>query len=127
MPAGRYVALLSFDDLDARDHLMESSFALSDTTPIAHSKAELFGGNLLAQIVIDDQGVGRNAMVWTGSAVDGTKVANDNCGNWTTTSDQGFVGVTTNSSAGWIFTAQQGCDQSLRVYCVQQSVAPPTT
>lgn len=81
---------------------------------------------LLAPISYSESGstVSGTNQVWTGSSTSA-----DNCGNWTigirgtapNTNYGGYGVYSSYTTKDWYYKTRQFCDQSLRLYCVQQS------
>ena len=120
VPFGRYRALLSFDEVSARDRLEGGAFVRLDGQHIARSKAELFNESLMNPINIDDAGNTVSVPVFTGTLPDGS--SSTRCNNWTSNSvdDLGFVGVSAAADSSWITIDTLPCSQLAHVYCVQQ-------
>lgn len=126
VPTGTYHALISFDEINARDRLLDSPYIRVDGTPIARNKAELYSINLLNAIRTDENNAFNGvAAIYTGTNGDGTK--GSNCQNWTSidggdTSTAGINATATNPN--WTNSGTFTCSAQLSVYCVQQPSAP---
>jgi hypothetical protein len=121
VPGGIYRALLSFDQISAKDRLLDGPYILQNGDAVARNKAELFSQDLLNPIHLDATGVDVDGAVFTGTAGDGS--ASFRCSSWTT-SDNGQPGMMGSShahNAGWTAAEAPPCDTFGHVYCVQQS------
>jgi hypothetical protein len=122
VPTGTYQALLSFDEINAIDRLIDAPYIRVDGTQIARNKAELYSINLLNAVRTDEHNAFNGAsLVYTGTT--GVGVKGENCLNWTdaTVGQTATVGgSTTSTNPGWTATTTQTCDTQLPVYCVQQ-------
>jgi hypothetical protein len=116
-------ALLSFDEISAKDRLVDAPYWLVDGTPVARNKAELFSGTLLHAINKNENGdiVNDNEAVYTGTNADGS--TSDNCSNWmsNSSSSEGQTGFAGSTSGSWTADFLPGCDTEQRIYCVMQS------
>ena len=127
VPSGTYHALVSFDEINARDRLVDAPYIRVDGTPIARNKAELYSLDLLNSIRNDEHNAFSGvSAVYTGTNGDGTK--GTNCSNWTTSS--GGVDATaginaTSANPNWTNSGTFTCTASLPIYCVQQPSAGP--
>lgn len=121
VPQGIYKALLSFDEISAKDRIVDGPYVLPGGTPVARSKAELFSGNLLNSIQIDENGQPVEGNVFTGTDPDGS--ASARCANWTSNNplDSATGGVTLATDGDWTAFGQFACDQPAHVYCFQQA------
>lgn len=121
VPAGAYKALLSFDQISARDRLIDGPYILSNGDPVARNKAELFSRNLMNPIHLDENGADVVGLVFTGTGSDGS--ASYRCDNWTSSdpSKIGMLGQSQSFDAGWTAAEAPSCDTWAHVYCVQQS------
>jgi hypothetical protein len=101
-----YTAWLSDSTTDAKDRIYpgRGRYLRVDTTPIADSWEQLFSGQLLAPLEIDESGQVVNGSVWTGTLPDGTAAPGGHCGDWTLF-DPGkkdaYVGSSTTANAWW--------------------------
>lgn len=122
VPTGTYHALLSFDEINAIDRLIDAPYIRVDTTPIARNKAELYSIDLLNSVRTDEHNAfSGQTFVYTGTT--GVGVKGQNCLNWTnaTAGQSGTVGTNTlATNPGWTAGTTQTCDTQLPVYCVQQ-------
>jgi len=122
VPTGTYQALLSFDEINAIDRLIDAPYIRVDGTQIARNKAELYSINLLNSVRTDEHNAfNGTSLVYTGTT--GAGVKGDNCLNWTDSTvgqDSTVGGSTTATNPGWTAATTQTCDTQLPIYCVQQ-------
>jgi hypothetical protein len=127
VPPGIYHALVSFDEINARDRLIDAPYIRVDGTPIARNKAELYSIDLLNSIRTNENNAFNGvSAVYTGTNGDGTK--GTNCLNWTSTdgddtSNAGINAATVNPN--WTTSGTFTCSAQLPIYCVQQPNTQP--
>jgi hypothetical protein len=121
-PPGIYHALVSFDEINAKNRLLDTPFVRVNGTPIARNKAELFSLDLLSAILVNENNAFTGVSpVFTGTNGDGSK--GTNCLNWTSTDgdDTGTAGINATSvSPNWLASGAFTCSAQLPIYCVQQ-------
>ncbi|HEY0483441.1 MAG TPA: hypothetical protein VGD37_38240 [Kofleriaceae bacterium] len=127
VPPGIYHALISFDEISAKDRLVDAPYIRIDGTPIARNKAELFSIDLLNAIRVNEHnsfdGV---SAVFTGTNGDGSK--GTNCLNWTShdIDDTSTAGINaTLANPNWTNSGTFTCSAQLPIYCVQQPDTNP--
>jgi hypothetical protein len=130
LPKGTFRALLGFDEITAKDRLIDLPYVRPDGTPIARNKAELFSIDLLNAVQFDEQGTfAAPVSVYTGTLGNGLK--GENCNNWTSSlaADNATTGVNyTTLAIGWTNSGPRKCNTLLPIYCVQQPpgfILPP--
>lgn len=102
-----YTAWLSDSTTDARDRIYKGRgrYVRVDMKPIADSWEELFSGQLLAPLEIDEFGQKVNGAAWTGTMPDGTAALGvDHCDDWTkydNSKREGYSGLTITADAWW--------------------------
>jgi hypothetical protein len=121
-PTGIYHALISFDEINAKDRLVDSPYVRVDGTPIARNKAELYSVNLLNSIRTDEHNAFNGvSAIYTGTSGDGTK--GSNCLNWSSNDGDETATAGINAtfvSPNWTNSGTFTCSASLPIYCVQQ-------
>lgn len=127
VPTGVYHALVSFDEISARDRLIDAPYIRVDGTPIARNKAELYSIDLLNSVRTDEHNAFNGvSAIFTGTNGDGTK--GTNCLNWTSTdgSDTATAGINaTPFNPNWTNSGTFTCSAQLPIYCVQQPNTAP--
>jgi hypothetical protein len=122
-PPGTYHALVSFDEINAKDRLIDAPYIRVDGTPIARNKAELYSIDLLNSIRTDEHNSFNGvAAIYTGTNGDGSK--GTNCLNWTSSDgdETATAGINaTLASPNWTNSGTFTCSASLPIYCVQQA------
>ncbi|HEY8376457.1 MAG TPA: DUF4215 domain-containing protein, partial [Nannocystis sp.] len=94
-------------------------------TLVAKGWAGLTSGTLLHAIDHTEYGmpIVDSTYVWTNTRVDGMLPGqNYNCNNWTTTADQGRVGIATATNSDWtdpMIPATVECSTMNRLYCIE--------
>ena len=121
-PPGIYRALLSFDEISAKNRLLDAPFTRIDGTPIARDKAELYSINLQNAIRTNENNsfTGVSAL-FTGTNGDGSK--GTNCLNWSSTDgdETSTAGINaTFVNPNWTNSGTFTCSAQLPIYCVQQ-------
>jgi hypothetical protein len=127
VPPGIYHALLSFDEINARDRLIDAPYIRIDGTPIARNKAELYSIDLLNSVRTNENNAFNGvSAVYTGTNGDGSK--GTNCLNWTSTDggDTSTAGINaTSANPNWTNSGTFTCSAQLPIYCVQQPNTQP--
>jgi hypothetical protein len=122
VPNGVYHALVSFDEISAKDRLIDAPFIRIDGTPIARNKAELFSIDLLNSIRNNENNAFTGvAAIYTGTNGDGSK--GTNCLDWTSTDGDNTATAGINAAItnpNWTNSGTFTCSASLSIYCVQQ-------
>ena len=122
VPPGIYHALVSFDEISAKDRLVDAPYVRVNGTPIAHNKAELFSIDLLASILTNENNAFTGVTaVYTGTNGDGSKATN--CLDWTSTDGDDTAAAGINAAAvnpNWTDSGTFNCSAQLPIYCVQQ-------
>lgn len=129
-----YTAWLSDSTTDAKDRIYpgRGRYLRVDMVPVADSWEQLFSGQLLKPIEIDEYGKTVHASVWTGTFPDGTAAPGvDHCADWTM-SDLGkkgaYDGSSTVANAWWTLTFfpnpdpeinPVGCAGERHLYCFE--------
>ena len=125
---GTYKAWLSDDDTSAADRLAQDAFPLlrtSDGETIADDWTDLTNGSL--DVAIDADAYGHTLVsdedVWTGTKPDGDKTQGGTCSSWTTTSGNGYTGISGDWTYAWTWTdaSSISCYGSCRLYCFRQT------
>lgn len=117
---GTFVAWLSTKDgLHATDRVTSAGpWTLPSGETVAETKAALVGGLLKHAIDRDEKGTPVTATkVWTGTGPDGRYLTND-CDAWTN-GNNGRVGKTDETGAGWTSFDVDDCGALRRIYCFQ--------
>jgi hypothetical protein len=122
VPPGIYHALISFDEISAKDRLVDAPYIRIDGTPIARNKAELYSIDLLDSVLVNENNAFTGvSAVYTGTNGDGSK--GTNCLDWTSTDggDTATAGINAASTnPNWTNSGTFTCSSSLPIYCVQQ-------
>ncbi len=121
---GSYLAWASDGSTSPSVRFAQASVAyvLLDGRRVAINYATLASGTHDNTIDVDELGAAvAGTAVWTGTNDDGTAAA-DHCVSWTAAGmgDNGAAGTTGSSGAGWSNGGNTTCDNSLRLYCVEQ-------
>jgi hypothetical protein len=100
-------------------------YKLVDGTTIANNWADLTDGTLLARINKTETGapVSNESAVWTNTKANGSQEGGTyDCSGWTTTSGQGYTGVTEEADSNWTswVYGQYACSVTIPLYCFQQ-------
>ncbi|WP_141732875.1 hypothetical protein [Oligoflexus tunisiensis] len=121
---GSFRAMLSTANTAARDRIQLSApIILTDGDVIAN--VNLFWSESHAKPIIRDEFAnsigGGTVKVWTGTLSSGRTAPEEHCDNWTATDSdaKGRYGLGDKEDV-WISDGQEGCDQSLRLYCISQ-------
>jgi hypothetical protein len=127
VPIGIYHALISFDEISAKNRLIDAPYVRIDGTPIARNKAELYSIDLLNSIRVNEHNSFNGvSAIYTGTSGDGSK--GTNCLNWTSNDgdDTATAGINaTFASPNWTNSGTFTCAASLPIYCVQQPDTRP--
>lgn len=118
--AGTFRAWLSSGVTDASARLSESQFGyeLVDGTKIADDWADLLDGSLDNPIDLDENGLPVTANPWTGTYATGTKFP-DTCTGFTSTSNSGATGSSTQTTSSWSLASATACSTSHPLYCFE--------
>jgi hypothetical protein len=98
------------------------NYVLLDATKVADDYADLSSGNVDSAIDVDEFGVAVvSSLVWTGTQSDGT-AATDHCSSWMSAlmGDSATAGSTGFQNGSWSDAGTETCDNSYRLYCVEQ-------
>lgn len=121
---GRFIAMLSDSTTDMRDRIgpAPGGFVRIDDVQVATGRLDLFDGDLLAAIQVDENGTTPGAAeVWTGSTPSGQRDATGACSDWSSTSGITSVGGVNQIDSDWISVYLQFCDRTnVALYCVEQ-------
>jgi hypothetical protein len=125
VPAGTYKAYLSIGGAGAYDRLSVARYVLPDGTLVVNRTGALQipGLPLQSEIYMDENGVPREALVWTGSDLVGqpTDQPDGNCNDWSdATIHEGVTGETTQTGPRWLDATSGSCSQAYHLYCFQQ-------
>ena len=116
---GRWHALISTSEVDARDRIPNSVYVRLDDEIIAYSKEDLFDGLIINLINITEYttlvATARN--VWTASNNDGTYTGLG-CEDWTASGPPpyGTIGQSWRETA-WMFSGDGTCNNYCSLYC----------
>ena len=116
---GTYVAWLSTTSVNAKDRLPSSGgWMRPDGKPYANSKSDLLAGKIHYPPNVDELGneISSSTSVWTGTLDSGNRTSL-RCGDWTTTSGDGYGGYCTATRQGWTAYFSSTCAASNRIYC----------
>jgi hypothetical protein len=120
---GTWVAWLSTSTVDARDRIGNGIFKRLDDVIIAHNKADLLDGTLLAAPRMTASGEYTGAWARTGTLGDGTAAIGSTCNDWTSSAGLVVVGDpdSYNSTDWWTNRTSGNCNElSYRLYCIEQ-------
>ena len=124
---GTYLAWLSdsTNSPSSRFTRATAPYALVDGTNVADSWADLTSGTLNHAITKTELNTTiAGGFVWTHTLPDGTaggSVPNQTCSNWTSATDSGFGDMgTLQTAGGWTAGGFSKCNQTIRLYCLQQ-------
>lgn len=119
--AGTYRAWLSTSSEDARDRVSDGPYYLVNEQRVAEDLADLTDGRLGVAIALTENGTSTQGLKWTGTATDGTLLAN-NCADWTSADagDESAMGVGSQSDYEWTTVGfTRTCDIANGLYCFQ--------
>jgi hypothetical protein len=101
----------------------DGPYALVNGTLVAAAKSELSSGKLRHAIDTTEHNrqLGLNeALVWTGTAGDGTASSGDRCREWTLAADSfATVGSALSADVGWTASSARSCEGLARMYCFE--------
>lgn len=118
---GVWIAIISDDFTNAIDRLPDIPYTRIDGMLIANNKADLFDGNIMNEINIDEHGnIYSNYGVWTGSTPFGLSTP-FNCNNWGWVDADGTIGSTLYTSGEWLDLTTNVCSNGNKIYCVRVS------
>jgi hypothetical protein len=128
---GTYKAWLSDSTSAAGSRFVPSPgpYQLVNGTTVAATWADLTDGTLLAPINVTETGgdPGGNVVAWTGTLPNGNGPleSTEHCANWSTNAagntNRGRVGFSVRSNTEWTSNGYSGCDETVHLYCFQQS------
>ena len=100
-------------------------YVLVDGTIVANDWDDLTDGSLAAPINLNEKGEITSVEVWTGVAVDGTRLNStreDTCNNLRSSSAsyRGTFGLSTETGSAWSNANFDSCDQEKALYCFGQ-------
>jgi alpha-tubulin suppressor-like RCC1 family protein len=98
-------------------------YKLTDDTVVANGWSDLVDNTLDNEIDVDEDGNSiSTSYVWTNVDEDGSNKGTDSCGGWLSNSASvdGVYGERSSSTGTWTDSSTQSCDNSARLYCVQQ-------
>jgi hypothetical protein len=121
---GTFRAILSAPGNAARDRIqLSASIKLTDGDFVASQT--IFWSQIHTKPINRDEFgnsiSGGTVKVWSGSLTNGQPAREEHCNNWTDSDSdsKGRYGLGDKADA-WIDDGQEGCDQSLRLYCISQ-------
>lgn len=122
---GKWLAWLSDNTTatNSKHTKFQLPYKRMDGQLIANNWLDLVDGKLLNPIDLDQNKKFVDSKVWTGSKADGSAFSNDtSCGNWlsNSSSDKGRAGLTNKDSADWTSKTTESCNNSYRIYCIEQ-------
>jgi hypothetical protein len=126
IPQGKtWRAFLSGNSIHAKDRARDGRYVLPSGTLVATGKPDLLDNSL--QHPIDEDELGNqnvDALVYSGTATDGTTFGGDHCSEWTSTSGYGGgqPGRSSSATIDWLVygALSPTCGSALSVYCFQQ-------
>ncbi len=123
--AGRWVALLSTNEVDARNRIHYNWGRLDNMIglTVAHDEANLWKGSIRFAIDRDEFGAIRTGGVWSGSWWDGRRrLGITDCANWALIGpgELGRIGVAGQRTVDWFDQSFVHCGQPMGIYCVEQ-------
>ena len=121
---GTWHAWLSTYTVNAKSRVDDAAYARLDGVVVAASLADLTDGALAQGLFKNELGATWLYQTWTGTAPDGTAVA-QTCSDWTSTTGASQVGYSEANDSKWTANNTWVCDGSLALYCFEVSVAPP--
>jgi hypothetical protein len=100
-------------------------YVLKNNTLIAENWDDLVNGQLLAAILVDENGANLNYTnrVWTSTNSNGEDLGKENCKAWKSNSarDSGWVGKASSFwGSEWTAEMSISCDETRNLYCFQQ-------
>lgn len=120
--AARFKAWLSDSTTDAQNRFgSDGPWVRLDGLVVATNKNDLTDGLLSVAINLKDNANFGQSVVWTGSARDGTRTAN-NCANWTSDSSSttGTVGISSVITGPWSDSSPWSCGSAaVSLYCLE--------
>jgi hypothetical protein len=126
-PPGLYHALVSFDEISAKNRLVDAPYIRVNGAPIARNKAELYSVDLLNAVLANENNAFTGvSAVFTGTGGDGSK--GTNCLNWTSVDgdDTATAGINAaRVNPNWTNSGTFSCSAQLPIYCVQQPDTRP--
>jgi len=116
-----YRALLSTDDVDARDHVAIAGEVRNlHGDLLADDAADLWDGSLDNPVGYDEfaTAITSDTEVWTGTGDNGT-ASSDTCDSWTNPAAAfGTFGSMDQTSKNWVADGDLGCNETARLYAV---------
>lgn len=125
--SSRFIAWISDSASGIATRLPQTgSYARTDGTAIAGSRAELISGQLKINIILDESGneIQTGGLVgasWTGSTGAGT-ASSHNCNDWSSAAAGagGDIGRATSSDSTWTLYDQAACNLAKHLYCIDR-------
>ena len=116
--AGNFQAWISTDTEDAIDNVPEGGpWHTVGRTDVAFANRAAWGGYPRASVAYDELGSFTNALIWTGTALGGSR--DDACGNWDDDRSLGVVGNGRDGDSEWTEGGKQQCFYSASLLCYQ--------
>jgi hypothetical protein len=119
---GTWKVWLSTPSVNAIDRIADVGpwYLVDETTLVFANKAQISAGPSVP-INQDETGgdVAPEAFVWTGTAADGTALA-DTCSGWTSPTGDGLAGRSDLTGSSWTNHSVEGCSLYALLYCFEQ-------
>ena len=97
-------------------------YSLPNKLIIAFSWSDLVSGGLRAGIGVDENGMDRDALAWTGTRSENGMLSTTTCSDWTSPSfiTKGVTGNVGGNGNGWSSASETTCVTSARLYCFEK-------
>lgn len=121
-----FKAWLSTPAMSASERLLHSRgrYVLVNGLVVAQNWDALTSGALENPIMVDEQSITQETLVWTGTLADGQPaLGSEFCEDWDDDSGLlklGGIGASASTDATWTFFEHSGCGSEINLYCVEQ-------
>lgn len=103
---------------DGASSPLDAPYRRIDGFQIAAGIGDLTDGELATSLSIDQMGTPSGGSTFTGTAIDGTLVAGEHCGNWLSTVGTARPGSSSSLEAKWTSNGGLICSAFSRIYCM---------
>jgi hypothetical protein len=119
--SGNFKAWLSDSTGSPSSRFTQAStpYVRTDGAQVAANWTDLADGNLDNPLNLDENGAIRSSFTWTGTATDGTALAN-HCNDWTNLAALGAMGNPGSTGGTWTNAGPFSCNFRQPLYCFQQ-------
>lgn len=121
-----FTAWLSTPEMSASERLLHSRgrYVLVNGLVVAQNWDALTSGTVENPIMVDENSITQDTLVWTGTLADGQPaLGSEFCENWDDDSGLlklGGIGASASTDSSWSFFEHSGCGSEIHLYCVQQ-------